>query len=100
MQIIRDSEWTFFYNTASKTNTSDVYCTNVANSFWKAKKCVENLNQERIDKQIKFIPIRAQQPQVHTRAPKASIKCKATTMAGKQCGVRATCGEYCKRHKI
>lgn len=27
-------------------------------------------------------------------------KCRAKTMEGKQCGFRATCGEFCKKHAI
>ena len=29
---------------------------------------------------------------------KAIVKCRATTMSGKKCPFRASCGEYCKKH--
>jgi hypothetical protein len=28
------------------------------------------------------------------------LKCRARTLAGKQCAFRATCGEFCSKHKI
>lgn len=32
--------------------------------------------------------------------PAASCRCRAKTMEGKQCGFKATHGEFCKKHAI
>jgi hypothetical protein len=29
-----------------------------------------------------------------------ALRCKARTLAGKQCGFKATCGEFCKKHAV
>ena len=29
-----------------------------------------------------------------------ALRCKARTLAGKQCGFKATCGEFCKKHSV
>lgn len=43
--------------------------------------------------------------QVVKEPPKEQVKsnlkiCKATTMGGKQCTFKATCGDFCKKHMI
>ena len=30
--------------------------------------------------------------------PNAACRCKAQTLEGKQCGFKATCGDFCKKH--
>ena len=36
-----------------------------------------------------------------TRAvPSAGSRCQAKTMEGRQCGFKATCGAFCKKHAI
>jgi hypothetical protein len=53
----------------------------------------------------------ARQPvKVYTEPPKTVVnkgvraptvdRCHAKTLEGKQCGFRATCGEFCKKHAI
>jgi hypothetical protein len=32
--------------------------------------------------------------------PPAGSRCHAKTMEGKQCGFKATCGKFCKKHAI
>lgn len=29
-----------------------------------------------------------------------ALRCKARTLAGKQCGFKSTCGEFCKKHAV
>jgi hypothetical protein len=29
-----------------------------------------------------------------------ALRCKARTLAGKQCGFKATCGDFCKKHSV
>jgi len=31
--------------------------------------------------------------------PHAAFRCKAQTLEGKQCGFKATCGDFCRKHK-
>jgi hypothetical protein len=38
-------------------------------------------------------------PKAARKVPEA-LKCRARTLAGKQCAFRATCGEFCSKHKI
>ena len=32
--------------------------------------------------------------------PVATCRCQAKTMEGRQCGFKATCGNFCKKHAI
>ena len=32
--------------------------------------------------------------------PSSSVRCKAKTLAGKQCPFKATCGEFCTKHQV
>jgi hypothetical protein len=32
--------------------------------------------------------------------PVAENRCRAKTLEGRQCGFKATCGEFCKKHAI
>jgi len=32
--------------------------------------------------------------------PSAANRCQAKTLEGKQCGFKATCGTFCKKHSI
>ena len=62
-----------------------------------------------------MLELRTKRPRVMvvTAAPKAQEtahaekvkitsdkKCRAKTLEGKQCGFRASCGEFCKKHSI
>lgn len=33
-------------------------------------------------------------------APHEAFRCKAKTLEGRQCGFKATCGEFCKKHFV
>lgn len=40
-------------------------------------------------------PTKKSRPVIHE-----ALRCKARTLAGKQCGFKATCGEFCKKHAV
>ena len=39
-------------------------------------------------------------PKVKARKVVEALKCRARTLAGKQCAFKATCGEFCGKHAI
>lgn len=61
------------------------------------------VNKIRGEKSIKLVEyIKPATPRQKTKASNASqaTRCAATTMKGKPCPFRATCGKFCKKHKL
>ena len=100
--ITRDARWTNFYNqgVSRKAEDPEVF----ANIFWKTEKMFRRVNDRKISRNVKFLPMdQCPKEKVDARHVKASaIKCQAITMAGKPCPFRATsdCGKFCKKHII
>ena len=49
-------------------------------------------------RELKKVKVVKEPPKEHSK-PNINI-CKATTMGGKQCTFKATCGDFCKKHRI
>jgi hypothetical protein len=92
MEVIRDSEWNSIFSIKHDEK--------ITNAIWKLRKNYKAINDARSKKAIKII--HHSEGNVcrgaATLKTKNIVKCKATTMSGKQCPFRATCGEFCKKH--
>jgi hypothetical protein len=62
------------------------------------------IRQARKEKQIKlidFAEVKKAQNLPGKKKPVAEVAyCQATTMSGKRCRFKATCGCFCKKHKL
>lgn len=47
-----------------------------------------------------YTPSKAPPPQAPVKKGVQEARCRAKTLEGKQCGFKATCGEFCKKHAI
>ena len=101
--ITRDDRWTNYYNQG--VARTDVNAEHFANIFWKTERMFRKLNDRKVSRGIKFIPM-DQCPKEKSEARPGSkvrtVKCQAITMTGKPCPFRATsgCGKFCKKHII
>lgn len=67
------------------------------------RKCYDKLRAQKESRKIQIIEfVPPPPPQLKKRSPNATqnVRCAATTLKGKQCPFRATCGKFCKKHNI
>ena len=93
LHVVRDVDWQHFFRIAQQTEPSNEYCIQMADSFWRIqKRCKQH-------KDLKF----SQRPKILAMGEIRTdvvLICSATLMNGKICSSKATCGNYCKRHKL
>jgi len=73
-----------------------------ADAAWKLREAYFRLDQEKLARSIKVIDyIQPIDPAARTSRSKSIhvCRCKATTMANRQCPFKATHGDFCKKHK-
>jgi len=73
-------------------------------AVWKMKNSYRKIKDEKDRKKIKLIdlndlPARTQADSKR-RAAALTMTCQAITLSGRPCKFKATCGTFCKKHKI
>lgn len=97
MQTVRKRKkmehlWNKLYIEASRTPKID------ASKFADSAIRMRQRSLELDAKRPKIILIN-HEPETQVQETTAVLKCKARTLVGKQCGFKATCGGFCKKHK-
>ena len=75
----------------------------MARAVWKLNESYRTLNEQKAAKSIKVIDFNdvPKTPAPGTRqAATKTMTCQATTLSGRPCKFKATCGKFCKKHKI
>jgi len=93
MIVERDELWYSLFKSFAKLDPEDQ--TRQANACWKAKKLYEILDSQKAKTKIIIKAV----PNEH-RKPTVARKCQAVNMSGKPCQFKATCGNFCKKHKV
>ena len=94
MQVERDELWyDLFKSFASFSDLDDR--TRQTNACWKAKVLYQLLDKQQM--KVKVI-----EKVTALQKPKTSVirRCQARNLNGKECTFKATCGNFCKKHKI
>ena len=92
--IIHDDYWKLLYKGAQNTISDNDVCRRLADTIWQAN---ENYK-------IEYSEMRKKRTQFLKKAPQNMItkavakKCAGFNVNGGQCGYKATCGTFCKRH--
>lgn len=73
-------------------------------AVWKMKNSYKTIAADRAAKRIKFlapgdVPTKTQAT-LKTKAQSSGMTCQATTLSGRPCKFKATCGNFCKKHKV
>jgi hypothetical protein len=91
--IIRDAYWNDLYTNAIKDfgGNGDEFCVKMANSIWKCRQRYIQHAKAKAERKVVVID------KVSTAS---SSRCKAMTMNNKRCPFKASCGDYCKKHKL
>lgn len=78
-------------------STPDERCAHLARSVFKMK---NKYKQHEENKKGRSIQVIAEAPK-HIVEQKHTINiCQATTLKGKKCTFKATCGSFCKKHSV
>tara|TARA_B110000444_G_C18773101_1_gene563554 strand:- start:454 stop:810 length:357 start_codon:yes stop_codon:yes gene_type:complete len=100
MEIIRDEMWQRCLADAAKmyrVSEPNELCFKLANATWIMKKKYQEHFKKKEDRKTIVID---KPPEVVNNQRTGKKICRATTMSGKPCAFRATCGEYCKKHSV
>lgn len=75
----------------------------MARAVWKMNESYRKIREERAAKKIKIIDFN-DIPKRPAGGPKKAapqtMTCQATTLSGRPCKFKATCGKFCKKHKL
>lgn len=75
----------------------------MARAVWKMNESYRKIKEEREAKRIKIIDFNDLPKRIAT-GPKKSLAsnttCQAITLSGRPCKFKATCGKFCKKHKV
>jgi hypothetical protein len=75
----------------------------MARAVWKMNESYRKIKEERESKRIKIIDFKdlPKKPAAGTRQSTAqAVTCQAITLSGRPCKFKATCGKFCKKHKV
>ena len=91
--VVRDAEW---HEIFSYTVGDQEYKERMANMVWRVRRVTEKEVQNKKNRSTKFID------KVVPLAPAQRIitTCQAVNMNNKPCQFKATCGKFCKKHKV
>ena len=93
MEVIQDNEWKNIFSKYGDTKKT--------NAIWKLRRGYKDIAERRSAKACKIITyIPPQKKGVMGIKGTVAARCGATTMAGKPCPFRATCGKFCKKHNV
>ncbi len=93
-KVTRDTYWNLLYKGAQNTNTDNDFCVRLADTIWKANEHYKKEYKKMCEQRTQFLKKAPQQ--MITKA--AVKKCAGFNINGLQCGFKATCGNFCKRH--
>jgi hypothetical protein len=99
MEVIRDDMWNKCLTDTMKmyrVSEPDDKCLHLANATWKMKMSYTRFKMKKESKGL--IQIEKNPEIVSERRSNIQKSCAATTMAGKPCGFKASCGNFCKKH--
>lgn len=98
MEVIRDDMWNKCLTDTMKmyrVSEPDDKCLHLANATWKMKMSYTRFKMKKESKGL----IQIEKIQRLFRSGAQIYKSRAaTTMAGKPCGFKASCGNFCKKH--
>jgi hypothetical protein len=98
--------WQKFYNDAVAAKSP--WPEKLADTLLRSRERALELQAKRHTTQVTLEPPKPQEAAVANKGKAAkgrpvvheALRCKARTLAGKQCGFKATCGEFCKKHAV
>jgi hypothetical protein len=90
--------WQKFYNNARASGHPDPE--KMADSLLRARERSLDLTASLHTTLVTTDPPKPQETVVGRAMTSSSARCKAKTLAGKQCPFRATCGEFCNKHQV
>ena len=80
-----------------KVSTPDERCAHLARSMLKMK---SKYRQHEERKQARSVMVITEAPKHFVENKHTTNICQSTTLKGKKCTFKATCGLYCKKHNI
>ena len=75
----------------------------MARAVWRMSESYRKIKEERAAKSIKIIDFNDIPKRTATDSKKPAAQtmtCQATTLSGRPCKFKATCGKFCKKHKV
>jgi len=99
--------WQKFYDDAVAARSP--WPEKLADTLLRSRERALELQAKRHATQVTLAPPKPQEacaankgaaPKKGRQAVHEALRCKARTLAGKQCGFKATCGEFCKKHAV
>ena len=98
--------WQKFYNDAVAARSP--WPEKLADTLLRSRERALELQAKRHTSQVTLAPPKPQEAAVANKGKAAkgrpvvheALRCKARTLAGKQCGFKATCGDFCKKHAV
>jgi hypothetical protein len=93
-KIMHDDYWNLLYSGAKNNNHDNELCTRLADTIWRANENYKREYKLLFEKNTQFLK-KAPQQMITKMVTK---KCAGFNVNGLQCGYKATCGTFCKRH--
>ena len=98
--------WQKFYNDAVAAKSP--WPEKLADTLLRSRERALELQAKRHTTQVTLEPPKPQEAAAANKGKAAkgrpvvheTLRCKARTLTGKQCGFKATCGEFCKKHAV